>query len=118
MCSPASHGRVSVSTIWSLLYRDKLYKMLVNHWWWQGMYSDTIDHCSSCPQCIIVNPSGGVNKPPLQPIPVSHLFQILGVDVMALPCTEAGNQHVVVFQDSLTKFPLVFPVPEIGSIYC
>ena len=35
---------------------------------------------------------------------------------MDLPCTEAGNQHVVVFQDSLTKFPLVFPVPDQEAI--
>ena len=72
---------------------DKLYKTLVNHWWWQGMYSDVLKHCSSCPQCAIVNPSGRVNKPPLQPIPVSRPFQILGVDIMDLPYTEAGNKH-------------------------
>jgi len=92
---------------------DKLYKTLVHHWWWQGMYTDVLNHCSSCPQCAIVNPSGRVNKPPLQPIPVAHPFQILGVDIMDLPHTESGNKHVVVFQDYyLTKFPLVFPVPD------
>ena len=91
---------------------DKLYKTLVHHWWWQGMYTDVLNHCSSCPQCAIVNPSGRVNKPPLQPIPVACPFQILGVDIMDLPHTESGNKHVVVFQDYLTKFPLVFPVPD------
>ena len=30
---------------------DKLYKMLVNHWWWQGMYSDVLKHGFTCPQC-------------------------------------------------------------------
>ena len=95
---------------------DKLYKTLVNHWWWQGMYSDVLKHCSSCPQCAIVNPSGRVNKPPLQPIPVSRPFQILGVDIMDLPYMEAGNKHVIVFQDYLTKFPLVFPVPDQKTI--
>ena len=43
-------------------------------------------------------------------------FQILGVDVMDLPKTERGNQHVVVFQDFLTKWPMVFPVPDQRSI--
>ena len=94
----------------------KLYKSLGNNWWWQGMYSDVIKHCSSCPQCAIVNSSGKVNKPPLHPIPVSHSFQIVGVDIMDLPVTKAGNRHVVVFQDFLTKFPLVFPVPDQKSI--
>ena len=76
------------------------------------MYSDVVHHCSSCPQCAIVNASGRLNKPPLHPIPVERVFQIVGVDVMDLPKTDAGNKHVVVFQDFLSKWPLVFPVPD------
>ena len=34
---------------------------------------------------------------------------MVGVDIMDLPVTEVGNRHVVVFQDFLTKWPLVFP---------
>ena len=63
-------------------------------------------------QCAIVNSSGRVNRPPLHPIPVQRVFQIIGVDIMDLPKTEAGNKHVVVFQDFLSKWPLVFPVPD------
>ena len=91
---------------------EKLYKVLSCHWWWQGMYGDVITHCRSCPQCAIVNASGKVNKPPLHPIPVERVFQIIGVDIMDLPLTESGNRHVVVFQDFLSKWPLVFPVPD------
>ena len=32
--------------------------------------------------------------------------------MMDLSVTELGNCHVVVFQDFLTKWPLVFPVPD------
>ena len=35
---------------------------------------------------------------------------------MDLPSTKSGNCHVVVFQDFLTKFPLVFPVPDQKAI--
>ena len=35
---------------------------------------------------------------------------------MDLPCTETGNTHVIVFQDYLTKFSLVFPVPDQKTI--
>ena len=80
------------------------------------MYSDVISHCAACPQCAIVNSSGRVNRPPLCPIPVSRPFQILGVDIMDLPRTDQGNKHVVVFQDFLTKFPLVFAVPDQKAI--
>ena len=91
---------------------EKLYKSLVRHWWWPGMYSDVTRHCASCPQCAIVNGNKRINRPPLSPIPVQRPFQIMGVDVMDLPVTDSGNRHVVVFQDFLTKWPMVFPVPD------
>ncbi len=56
--------------------------------------------------------SGRVNNPPLHPIPVQRAFQITGLDIMDLPKMESGNKHVAVFQDYLTKWPLVFPVPD------
>ena len=95
---------------------EKLYKALVRHWWWPLMYRDVINHCANCPQCAIVHSSGRLNRPPLHPIPVQRVFQIVGVDIMDLPRTEAGNKHVVVFQDFLSKWPLVFPVPDQKAI--
>ena len=35
---------------------------------------------------------------------------------MDLPKTKRGNQHVIVFQDFLTKWPLVYPVPDQKSL--
>ena len=35
---------------------------------------------------------------------------------MELPKTESGNKYVVVFQDFLTKFPLVFATPDQKAI--
>ena len=31
---------------------------------------------------------------------------------MDIPLTKSGNHHVFAFQDFLTKFPLMFPVPD------
>ena len=89
---------------------EKLYTVLSRHWWWQGMYEDVIAHCRSCPQCAIVNASGKINKPSLHSISVERVFKTMGVDVMDLPLTESGNRRVVVFQDFLSKWPLVFLV--------
>jgi len=80
------------------------------------MYTDALQHCKNCPQCALVTGTGRRTKPPLQPIPVERAFQILGVDVMDLPKTERSNQHVVVFQDFLTKWPMVFPIPDQKAI--
>jgi len=90
----------------------RLYNTLAKRWWWQGMYSDCVSYCKKCPQCVVVGGTGRTIRPPLKPIPVQRAFQILGVDVMDLPKTEMGNYHVVVFQDFLTKWPLVFPVSD------
>jgi hypothetical protein len=80
------------------------------------MYSDYVKHAKNCPQCTVVGGTVRARKPPLQPIPVDRLFQIVGVDIMELPRTSRGNQYVVVFQDFLSKFPLVFPVPDQKSL--
>ena len=52
-------------------------------------------------------------RPPLQPIPVDRIFHIISVDIMELPCTTQENRYAVVFQDFLSKFPLVFSAPDI-----
>jgi len=79
----------------------KLYKSIANSWWVAGYALCILSACA------IVNPFGKINKQPLHPIPFSHPFQIIGVNMMDLPVTKSGNWYFVVFQDFLTKFPLV-----------
>ena len=67
---------------------DRLYKTLVRSWYWDGMYTDCAKHRKGCPQCCIVVGGGKRGNPPLQPIPVSRPFQILGIDIMDLPKTD------------------------------
>ena len=43
---------------------------------------------------------------------MSRLFQNFGVDITDLLKTEHGNKHVIVFEDYLTKWPIVFPMPD------
>lgn len=95
----------------------RLYKTLARTWWWEGMYQDIISYCKSCPQCAFVFGGGRIHKPLLQPITgVQRPFQIIGVDVMELPRTTKGNKYVLVFQDFLTKWPMVFPISRQRSI--
>ena len=91
---------------------NKLFQTISRHWWWQGMYADITQFVRNCPECTIV--SGGERSvvPPLHPIPVQRPFQILGVDIMDLPVTKQGNRHVLVFQDYLSKWPMVYAMPD------
>jgi len=91
---------------------ERVFKSLISQWWWEGMYKDVYLYVKNCPECAIVSGSGKSQRPPLCPIPVKHPFQILGMDIMALPKTTRGNQYVLVFQDFLTKWPCVFPLPD------
>ena len=90
----------------------RTYETLARTWWWEGMYAEAQGYVKNCPECSIVGGNGRHHPPPLHPIPVRRLFQIIGVDVMDLPKTENGNKHVVVFQDYLTKWPMVYAIPD------
>ena len=90
----------------------RLYSALALHWWWEGMYTETVQHCKACPECATATGTGRAQKPPLCPIPVRRPFQIWGLDIMDLPKTEQGNKHVIVFQDLFTKWPMVYPAPD------
>ena len=94
----------------------RLYTTLSRQWWWRTMYKDAIEFSRSCGECATVTGVGRRCKPPLHPIPVQRPFQIIGVDVMELPVTEQGNRYVIVFQDFMTKWPLVFPAPDQKAI--
>ena len=91
---------------------QRLYSSLLRHWWWRGKFQDAVDFAKSCPACAVTTGTGRQNRPPLQPIPVSRPFQILGIDVMDLPTTDQGNSHVVVVQDLFTKWPFAFAMPD------
>ena len=90
----------------------RLYNTLSKRWSWERMYTDCLNHGKSCPQCAVSRGTGRKTIPPLKLIPVSQIFQIVGVDVMELPKTHSGNRYVVVFQDFLWKWPMVFPVAD------
>ena len=90
----------------------RTYAALSSQWWWEGMYADTVKYVKNCPECAIVSGGGHHRPPPLHPIPVQRPFQIIGVDIMDLPKIAIGNKHVIVFQDYLTKWPMVYPVSD------
>ena len=95
---------------------DQVYHTLAQHLWWEGMYSDVLKRIQSCPECTVATGVGRVRKLPLYPIPVSRPFQIWVVNIMDLPKTKRGNQHVVVFKDLFSKWPMVYPIPDQKAI--
>jgi len=58
--------------------------MLVKQWYWERMYTDCVAYCKVCPQCAVTKGTGRIVVTPLKPIPVSCVFQIVGLDIMEL----------------------------------
>ena len=90
---------------------QRTYSAMYSKFWWDGMFTDVQRFCKNWPPCTTVPGGPKVGQPPLQPIPVQKPFQLVGVDVVDLPKTDLGNKHVLVFQDVLSKWPKVFPIP-------
>ena len=92
------------------------YAALCWKWWWRTMYKNALDFNCGCGGCATIAGVGLSNKPSLHPIPVQRRFQIVGVDIMELPITMNRNHYIIVLQDFLTKWPLVFAVPDQKAI--
>ena len=54
-------------------------------------FTDMSWNSAKTPDCAVVCGTGRKHVPPLHSIPVQHLFQIFGMDIMELPITEKGN---------------------------
>ena len=76
------------------------------------MYQDIINYSCGCAQCAIVTDSGRRQLPPLQFISVDCPFQIVSLDIMALPLTARDNKYAIVFWDMFTKWPMVYATPD------
>ena len=89
-----------------------LYKKLARQYWWPHMYSDVYHYCRGCPTCASYNGSGRRHHPPLKPLPVGALFERLGIDIMEMLLTPAGNRYVVVMIGYLTKWVEACAIPD------
>ena len=76
------------------------------------MYVDAKKFAKNCLECAIATGGSKISRPPLHPIPVQRPFQILRIDIMELPKTSAGNRYVIVLQDFLTKWPMIYAAPD------
>ena len=36
---------------------NRLFNVLSQHWWWEGMFADAVRYACNCPECLVV--SGG-----------------------------------------------------------
>ena len=90
----------------------KMYQKVSQYYFWPGMKGDIYKKCSNCVTCASVQGQGRRHIPPLKSIPVGEAFECIGMDFKEMDMSKRGNRYALVFQDYLTKWPEVFPVPD------
>ena len=86
---------------------EKLYKSLVRHWWWPGMYKDVILFCKSC---VMVNSTGRVNP---SPHTCRETFSDIWRRYNGFAYHQIGKQTCGCVP---AKWPLVYPVRDQKAI--
>ena len=94
----------------------KTYDKIRQRYHWEGMYKDVTHWISSCKDCASKKSPKRSMTAPMQSIPVEGPFDRVCVDVLGpLPTSDLGNRYVVVFTDSLTKWPEAFAIRNAGA---
>ena len=90
----------------------KLMQRVNQYYYWPGMKAEAHQVCQSCVTCLSTQGYGRRSKPPLQCIEVSEPFECIGMDIKEFDMSTKGNRYALVFQDYLTKWPEVYPIPN------
>ena len=90
----------------------KLLQRVSQQYYWPGMKGDAYQVCKSCIICLSTQGHERRTKPPLKCIDVGEPFECIGMDIKEFDKSSKGNQYALVFQDYLTKWPEVYPLPD------
>ena len=89
----------------------KLLQRVSRYYYWPQMKADIYEVCESCVTCLSTQGQERRPRPPLKSIPVGEPFECIGMDFKEFDVSDKGNRYALVFQDYLTKWPEVYPVP-------
>ncbi|MCP4493921.1 MAG: transposase family protein, partial [Gammaproteobacteria bacterium] len=91
-------------------------------YFWPLMVRQIRNYCRTCEVCAARSGQQRRSKPKLSPLPlVEEPMDRVGMDVLKLPMSANGNNHVLVLQDYMTKYLFAYPVlnetaEEIGKL--
>ncbi|MCP4473210.1 MAG: transposase family protein, partial [Gammaproteobacteria bacterium] len=100
----------------------KTISTMKHHYFWPFMVKQIKNYCRTCAVCAARSGQQKRPKPKLSPLPIAEEpMDRVGMDVLKLPMSVNGNNHVLVLQDYLTKYLFTYPLPnetaeEIGKL--
>ena len=89
------------------------YDRLRKRFYWDGLYTDVVKYCEECEECQFAKRGPTPYATPLNPIPVSDVWEKVSIDVCG-PFTETprGNRFIVGMVDNFSKFAIAKAVPS------
>ncbi|MCP4487518.1 MAG: transposase family protein, partial [Gammaproteobacteria bacterium] len=100
----------------------KTISAMKRHYFWPFMVKQIKNYCRTCAVCAARSGQQKRPKPKLTPLPIAEEpMDRVGMDVLKLPMSVNGNNHVLVLQDYLTKYLFTYPLAnetaeEIGKL--
>jgi transposase InsO family protein len=94
----------------------KTYQRLRARYFWLTMHKDLVEHIKFCPECVMNKPPRQIPREPLGELPLPNsVWQIVHMDIWTpgrAPPTKMGNNYVIAFVDSFSKFVVAYPIPN------
>lgn len=81
---------------------------LQRHYYWPRMYLDVQNHVASCESCQRCKISS--KRHTLENLPIKSVFGRWHCDILSLKKSREGYRYLLVFVESLTRFPEAFPI--------
>ena len=89
---------------------EKTYAKLADRFWWPQLHNDVAQYVRACTTCGRVKNPSSTAVGMLQSIPVSHPWEIMGMDFLGpFPATTRGNKYLLVFVDHFSKWVEAIP---------
>lgn len=90
----------------------RCYLSLRQKYFWKRMHVDVQDHIASCESCQKCKYPINSKKNPLQSLPIREVFGRWHMDILVLPKSNEGFRYLLLFVESLTRFPEAFPMKD------
>ena len=96
--------------------RHKLIDLVIKQFWHPAIDSIAREICKTCNYCQLNKNNSQHQKPPTLKISVQKPYELMSIDLVALPKTSSGNVAALVLVDHCSKWMTAAPVRNKSSV--